>query len=215
MRNRTSENLREKKSPYPPGKFVLALTGGIATGKSFAASVLSELGAAIVDTDVLSRKVVLPGAPGLAKVRAAFGEKIIRPDGTLDRSMLASIIFASEARRQELNNILHPLIRKEMVKEIRKSAEKVAVIVIPLLFEAKIPIYYDRSWLVYCPESVQFERLKKRDNLTDEETWKRIRSQIPIDEKAKMCDVIIDSSGNFEDTIQKIAVEWEKVKPTS
>jgi dephospho-CoA kinase len=86
--------LKEKKSPYPPEKFILALTGGIATGKSFAANVLGELGAAIVDTDVLSRNVVLPGAPGIGKIRAAFGKEIIQSDGTLDRAKLGSIIFS-------------------------------------------------------------------------------------------------------------------------
>jgi dephospho-CoA kinase len=98
-----------------------------------------------------------------------------------------------------------------MVKEVEKSAGRVAVIVIPLLFEARVPIYYDEAWLVYCPESVQLERLITRDRFSEEEARKRIESQIPIDEKVKMCDVVIDSSGDFKNTRRQIEAEWEKL----
>lgn len=202
---------KNKKCKYPD-KFIIALTGGIATGKSLAANYLKEAGAQIVDTDILARKVVMPGSDGLKKIKEHWGDAVINDDGTLDRKALGKIIFSSKEDRECLNSILHPMIRREMDREIKKSDRNIIVLVIPLLYEAKIPIYYDESWLVYADEGTQRQRLMKRDNIDAGVAMKKIRSQINIEKKKEMADVIIDNSGKPEETRKQVEKLWRKLQ---
>lgn len=197
--------------PRPEDRLVIALTGGIATGKSFVARILEELGAQIVDTDVIARQVVAPGSYCLPKITEIWGDWVINEDGTLDRKAMASIIFSSPGDRKALSRILHPEIIKEMESQVARSEKRVVVVVIPLLYETEEPVDFNEAWLVYCPPEVQAQRLIQRDGLTREEAAKRIDSQLPIDVKVSLSHVVIDNSGSREETRANVVVEWEKL----
>jgi dephospho-CoA kinase len=193
-------------------KYIIALTGGIASGKTLVAETLKHLGAHVIDTDIIARQVVEPGSYVLDIIKKEWGEDILNNDGTLNRRKLAAIIFNSDEDREKLNNIMHPEIRKRMNIDIEKSKETFIVLVIPLLFEANVPLKYDEAWVVNNPESRQKELLMSRDNISADEAQARINSQMPIDEKTKIADVIIDNTGSIEETRNKTKEEWEKTK---
>ena len=193
-------------------KFIIALTGGIATGKSLAARHLEKLGAFVVDTDIIARQVVKPGTPALKEIRNQWGDDVINPDGTLNRQALGKIIFASDQAREKLNLITHPPIRREMKRQVSSAQSPVVVLVIPLLFETgKKATEYDEAWLVYCPERLQLERLMKRDGIDEETARRKVGSQIPIELKKEWCPVVIDNSKSQEQTLQQVEDEWKKL----
>ncbi|MCD4783619.1 MAG: dephospho-CoA kinase [Candidatus Eremiobacteraeota bacterium] len=196
---------------YPQDKYIIALTGGIATGKSYVSKILQTLGAGIVDTDRIARKVVEPGTPLLYEIREIWGDDLIKKDGTLDRSKLASIIFSSDKDREKLNNLMHPAIRKVMYADVKKLKQNLVFIIIPLLYEAKIPIKYDESWIVSCTPDQQMKRLMGRDKITRQQAQKRIDSQIPIDEKRNLCDIVIDNTGTPEMTFAHVFHQWQEL----
>jgi len=200
-----------KKIPrvYPRDKYIIALTGGIATGKTYVSEILHVLGGGIVDTDKIAREVVEPGSPLLDEIRRIWGNDLIKEDGTLDRTGLASIIFSSDKEREKLNNLMHPEIRKRMYARVKETKEKIVFIVIPLLYEAMTPIQYDESWTVYCTEAQQIERLTQRDNITKQDAQKKIDSQIPIDKKVELSDIVIDNSGTPEETLARVFYQWQ------
>jgi dephospho-CoA kinase len=202
----------ETERSLPTEKYIIALTGGIASGKTLVANALKELGANIIDTDIISREIVEPGSSVIEQIRQAWGDDMLNPDGTLNRLKMADLIFTSETEREKLNRIMHPEIRKKMLQDIEEIKGVVAVIVIPLLFEAEVPIYYDEAWVVYCSPVMQKERLIKRNDLSPEEAQKRINSQYPIDRKVEMADVVIDNSGTEESVKISAKKEWEKLR---
>jgi len=191
----------------------LGLTGGIACGKSTVANMLVRKGAALIDADLIAREVVEPGTPGLLQVAEAFGSEVILPNGGLDRKKLGSIIFGDEATRLKLNGILHPLIRAEMKKRMEAAAalspDKLVVVDVPLLFESRLASMFEAVMVVYVPESVQLERLMSRDGCTTAEAEARIRSQMPIEEKKRLADIVIDNSGTMMNTAAQIEAFWE------
>ncbi|MBQ7868436.1 MAG: dephospho-CoA kinase [Clostridia bacterium] len=170
---------------------IVGLTGGIACGKSTVAQMLQECGAFIVDADAISRSLTAPGGAGLAPVRQAFGDAVFAPDGTLDRAALAKIVFASDEKRAQLNAVLHPLIRQEMLDQTalgQKQGAKVVVLDVPLLFEAGMQDMADLTVCVYAPQQVQIDRMASRNGYTREEALSRILSQMPVDEKRRLSD---------------------------
>ena len=197
---------------YPKDKYIIALTGGIATGKSLVFGFLGELGAGMVDTDKIAREVVSPGSPVLKEIEKTWGACVINPDGSLNRNNLGSIIFSSEKDREKLNSIIHPAIRRVMYERVRQCSAKIVCIDIPLLFESKEPIPYSESWLVWCEKEQQLHRLMKRDGIDMEEALKKTGSQIDIDEKRKMVDVIVENTGNPDDTKIKVKQAWDELK---
>lgn len=202
---------RNNSRHYPQDKYIIALTGGIATGKTYISNILRTLGAGIVDTDRIARKVVDPGSPLLDEIRKIWGDDLIKKDGTLDRSKLAEIIFSSDKDREKLNNLMHPAIRKVMYADVKKIKQNLVFIIIPLLYEAKIPITYNESWLVYCSPGQQIKRLIGRDNITKQQAQKRLDAQIPIDEKKKLSDIIIDNTGTPEETFALVFYQWQEL----
>ncbi|KIY68118.1 CoaE-domain-containing protein [Cylindrobasidium torrendii FP15055 ss-10] len=181
--------------------FVIGLTGGIATGKSTVSSMLRDKGVSIVDADVIARKVVEPGSSGLRKIVNAFGNEILQPDGTLDRKKLGSVIFSDASKRQTLNGILHPAIRRQMLWEVVKfwlSGKPYCVLDVPLLIEGPLWKLVAKVAVVYCPEEVQLERLIQRDGSSREDASARLASQTPIEDKVKYADITIDNSGARE-----------------
>lgn len=186
---------------------VIGLTGGIATGKSTVSNYLLSLGIPVIDADLISREVVEPGQPGLLKLLQKFGPEILTQDGQLNRPALAQKLFHNEAVRQQVNQLLHPLIYDTMFERVaafQSQGEAVVFLDIPLLFETQTKNLFDDIWLVYVPETIQLERLMKRDQLSQEAAVARIASQLSIEEKRLLADVIIDNSGTIEVTLAQV-----------
>jgi dephospho-CoA kinase len=192
---------------------IIGLTGGIATGKSTVSQMFRERGAAIIDADMISRQVVEPGTEGLAQVVAHFGQQVLDEEGRLNRPVLASIIFRNEERREKLNSILHPLIRREMIERTNKilkdDPDKIVIWDVPLLYEGKkMTQFVEKIIVVYVPESIQLKRLMLRNSLTGSEARSRIQAQMSIEEKRKLADFIIDNSGSLSETERQVDRLW-------
>jgi dephospho-CoA kinase len=194
---------------------IIGLTGSIASGKSTVSNMLKEYGFPIVDADVVARQVVEPGSETLKKIAEAFGEEVLTENGELDRKKLGSIIFNDEEKRQLLNSIIHPAIRKEMLRqrdEYLEKGEKTVIMDIPLLFESKLQHFVDKILVVSVSEDVQLERLMKRNQLTEEEAKARIQSQLPLSVKEQGADAVINNNGSIEETrkqLEQILKDWD------
>lgn len=190
----------------------IGLTGGIATGKSTVSALLVSKGALLVDADVIAREVMLPGHPVLAAVAGHFGQAVLLADGTLDRKKLGDIVFRNPSQRQALNDITHPAIRREIREQMesleRDYPDRLVVVDIPLLFESGLEHMFERVMLVYAPRNIQQERLMERNQLNQDEASARIGSQMDIEEKKLKADIVIDNSGNAEQTRRQIDEFW-------
>ena len=198
----------------------VGLTGSIAVGKSFVASVFEELGCHVLDADQTAREVVLPGAPGLRAVVDAFGEEVLNPDGTLNRKQLGALVFADEAQRQRLNHILHPFIiarQDELLNEWEaKDPKGIGIVDAALMIESGGYKRFDKLIVVHCRPEVQLERLMLRDKLSLDEAQRRINSQMPQEEKQKFADYLIDTSDGFDLTREQVVRVYNKlVKPST
>lgn len=193
---------------------IIGLTGSIASGKSTVSNMLSEKGLPIVDADLIARQVVEPGTAVMQQIEETFGKDVIHPDGTLNREQLGAIIFDNAEKRDRLNNIMHPAIRAEMLRQKEayiKAGEKTVIMDIPLLFESNLQSYVEKIIVVAVTPPVQKERLMKRNGLTDEEATARISSQIPVAEKVEVADAVIDNDGTIEETRKQLLLlmkEW-------
>lgn len=180
----------------------VGLTGSIAVGKSFVVGVLAELGCYVLDADQTAREVVAPGTTGLKALIGTFGNDILREDGSLDRTRLGAIVFADEARRLELNSILHPFIIAAQDDQIRQwereTPDGIAVIDAALMIESGGYRRFDKLIVVHCLPEIQLERLVSRNGLSREEAQGRIAAQMSQGEKMKHADFLIDTSAGFE-----------------
>lgn len=194
---------------------VIGLTGGIATGKSTVSGMLAKLGAEIIDADKIARGVVEPGQRCLDMIAAKFGKSVLKSDGTLDRKKLGSIVFSDKRKLKLLNDITHPEIRKiieQRLKSIETNGKSDAVVVdAAVLIESGMDDMVDEVWLVYVDDDIQLERLKKRDNITDEEAAVRISSQMPFSQKMHHADCIIDNSKTIEHTKEQVEKLWSEL----
>ncbi|HSE23394.1 MAG TPA: dephospho-CoA kinase [Pyrinomonadaceae bacterium] len=182
----------------------IGLTGSIAVGKSFVASVFVDLGCHLVDADLTSREVVLPGSPGLKAVVEHFGAKILFDDGTLNRKALGAVIFADEQERLVLNSILHPFIIERQDQILNEWEDKdpdgICIVDAALMIESGGYRRFDKLVVVHCRPEVQLERLMLRDGLSRDEAQRKINSQMPQEEKQQYADYLIDTSDGFEPT---------------
>ena len=179
------------------------------------------MGAFRIDADKLARQVVAPGRPALAEIIRVFGSGLLKPDGTLDRSALARIVFSDAARLKELNEIVHPYIFAEQARQIESitsSSEdpgRLTIIVdAALLVEAGRHENYDLVLVVYCPERIQMRRLAVRDGFSKNQARQRIRMQMPLLEKISYADLVIDTSGRKADTKRHIEHIWKAIQLT-
>jgi len=184
---------------------LVGLTGGIATGKSTVAEVFRRLGGVIIDADVLAREVVVPGEPAYDDIVAAFGRGILRPDGLLDRQKLGAIVFAAPDAKKRLEAITHPRIRERFARTLAElEARDFAGLVIfdaPVMIESGNYTAMDRLVVVVTDAATQAQRLTARDALGAAAAEQRMRSQMPVAEKAKLADYVVDNSGDRETTI--------------
>ncbi len=195
---------------------IVALTGGIATGKSVVARMFMELGANVIDYDKLSRDVVRPHEPAWEDIVQWFGTDITLPDGSLDRVKLGSIVFADAARRKKLESFIHPRIlqrQQEILRDIeRRDPSAIVIVDVPLLFEVKLDTNFNHIILVYAPADVQLERMKLRDGFTTEEAQSRIAAQYPIDEKLGRSDFVVHNEGDLENARKQVAEIFQKLR---
>lgn len=193
---------------------VIGLTGSIATGKSTASAILRDLGAPVVDADRVAREVCAPGGATVREIGRQLGDAFVLPDGSLNRAQLARVVFGDAALRERLNAIVHPRVRRRMLQTLERLATegaRVAVMDIPLLIESGGAYRTDEVWLVYVPEALQIERLMGRNQLTRAEALTRIRAQMPIEEKRRHADVVLDNTGDLDSLRQQVAREWKRV----
>lgn len=191
----------------------IGLTGGIASGKSTVAAQLAELGAVVIDADVLAREVVAPGTPGLAAIVDRFGRGVLGLDGSLNRPGLGAIVFADPAARRDLEAIIHPAVRARAAElEAAAPAEAIVVHMIPLLVETGQQALFDAVWVVDCAPEDQIARMAARDGLTRADAEARITAQASREHRLAAADVVIDSSGSREHTAQQVLDAWAATK---
>lgn len=180
----------------------IALTGGIATGKTYVADRLRAAAVPIVDADVLAREVVALGTPALAAIRQRFGPDVIRRDGTMDRIRVGQIIFKDRRARQDLEAIIHPAVQKAIDKYFAALPKKIplAVADIPLLFETGREGQFSSVIVVACPRAMQLQRVMERNQLTKEDAERRLAAQWPIEKKIDKASHVIRTDGTFDET---------------
>lgn len=176
--------------------FVVGLTGGIGSGKTAVADAFAALGIEIVDTDALAHGLAAAGEPGFEAIRRMFGDSVVGPDGEIDRAALRSLVFANAAARAALEGLLHPLIRAEAVREMRRWRGAYGIVVVPLLLEREgIRSIVDRILVVDCPEQEQVRRVVERSALAPEEVRAIMAAQLDRKQRLAAADDIIDNSG--------------------
>lgn len=186
----------------------IALTGGIATGKSTVAAILRSKGFLVINADYLARLAVRPGSPGLAAIVDQFGDQFLAEDGTLDRKKLASCVFADQEKLKALESIIHPQVQHLLDEELVRSG----IAAVPSLWFYEIPLVFEKNrqneflqvWATYCPPEVQIKRLMARDGYTEQQAAAIIASQIPSQQKRDLATRWIDTSGSFERSEQQI-----------
>lgn len=184
--------------------FKVGLTGGIASGKSAVAAMFVELGAALIDTDVVAREVVEPGEPGLGAIRKLFGPGVIAESGELDRRALRSLVFADASKRRHLEDVLHPLIRERTRRELEAATGPYAIVAVPLLVETHFARFVDRVLVVDCPVELQLERLVARDRMPADEARAMIAAQTDREARLAAADDVIDNSGDLAATRRQV-----------
>lgn len=189
---------------------VIGLTGGIASGKSTVSNFLKQQGYPIVDADQVARDVVAPGSNGIRQIRQAFGTEIVDPDGHLNRQRLGEIVFQSASQMARLNHIVQPLIRTSILQQIEFLKRHGATLIfldIPLLFEQHYEGLCDEVMVVSVDAQRQRERLMRRNSYSKCEAMGRINSQMPLADKVKRADVVIDNNGDVNQTYRQVK-EW-------
>jgi dephospho-CoA kinase len=193
----------------------IGLTGGTGAGKSTVAGRLAELGALVVDADVLAREVVAPGSPGLAEVAAEFGDGVLTADGALDRAALAGLVFADPGRRQALERITHPRIAARTAELLADApADAVVVHDVPLLVEKRMGPGYHLVVVVDAPEDVRVGRLVASRGMTEDDARARVRAQATDDERRAAADVWLDNSGEPGAVLEAVDALWrQRIRP--
>ncbi len=194
----------------------VGLTGGIGSGKSEVSRLLAAHGAVVIDADVLAREVVEPGTPGLAAVVEAFGEQVLRPDGSLDREALGRVVFADPAQRARLNAIVHPLVGAATAERFAaaEAADPDAVVVhdVPLLVEVGMHRAYDAVVVVAAEPQTQLRRLVELRGMAEEDAGARIAAQAPLEDKLAVATHVIRNDGSLDELAEQVDRLWEELQ---
>jgi len=197
-------------------RLLLGVTGGIASGKSTVVNMLKDLGAPVVDFDLIARKVVEPGQPALRDIVEYFGKQVLQEDGTLDRKKVGAIVFRDMERRKKLESFVHPRMREVVAQEVNEHAAKdpnaIIQVDVPLMIELNLQHRFHKLLVVYVSPEVQIERLAKRDGISKEEAANLLKSQLPIDEKLGYADYVIHNDQSIEETRKQVENLWHELK---
>jgi len=197
-------------------RILLGVTGGIASGKTVVSEILEELGAPLIDLDIIARQVVEPGTVALENIIDYFGKQVLHEDKSLDRKKLSNIIFEDMEKRTKLESFTHPPIFEEFLKQVDEIAKKTSGVIIqvsiPLLFEENLQFMFDKIVVVYISRELQVERLALRDGISRANASNMLNSQLPIDEKVGYADFVINNENSIEETRRQVEEMWQELK---
>jgi dephospho-CoA kinase len=196
-----------------PGKYVIGLTGNIATGKSVVRRMLEHLGAYTIDADALSHRVVSKGAPGYKPALETFGRWLLDKEEQIDRNKLARLVFADPEALKQLEAIVHPYVRQAIDILIRRSSQRVIVIEAIKLLEGGLSAQCDAVWVSDAPQEIQIERLMRKRGLSREDALQRVRAQSAQKDKVAAADVVITNTGSYEDLWKQVSETWKVIAP--
>jgi dephospho-CoA kinase len=195
------------------GKYVIGLTGNIATGKSVVRRMLEHLGAYTIDADALSHRAIAKGAPGYQPVIDRFGKWLVGRDGQIDRSRLGTLVFNDSEALIQLEEIIHPLVSQATDMLIQRATQPVIVVEAIKLLEGNLREVCDGIWVTHAPEDVQVERLVRKRGLTRGKALERIRAQSAQSDKIAAAGVVIKNTGSYEDLWKQVSSAWKKISP--
>jgi dephospho-CoA kinase len=194
----------------------VGLTGGIASGKSTVGRMLGELGCRVIDSDRITRQLFEAGSPVNAAVAEAFGPRVVASDGSIDRKILGELVFENTELRQKLNSIVHPAINQRQSEFLAQAAAEdshaIGIVEAALIVEVGTYKNYDKVIVVTCSPKIQRERLRERSGLTPQQIETRIASQMPLEEKIKVADFVIDNSGDIGKTRQQVEEVYRQLR---
>ena len=197
-----------------PGKFIIGLTGNIGTGKTVVRRMLEHLGAYTIDADALSHRAMAKDAPGYQPVLETFGKWILDENGEINRKKLGDIVFRDPAALDNLEEVIHPLVRKAVNVLVKRASQPVVVIEAIKLLEGDLRSICDSIWVTYAPQVVQIERLTRKRNISREEALQRINAQAPQSDKVAVANVVIRNIGSYDDLWNQVSHAWKKNVPT-
>jgi dephospho-CoA kinase len=195
----------------PPEKYIIGLTGNIATGKSVVRRMLEHLGAYSIDADSLGHRAISKGAPGYQPVVNLFGKWILGADGEIDRAKLAELVFRDPQAMEQLEDIVHPLVGQAVDIFIRRASQKVIVIEAIKLLESSLKTSCNTIWVTYAPENIQVERLVRKRSMTRDQALERIHAQSHQSEKIAAAGVVIRNSGSYDDLWKQVSEAWKQI----
>ena len=196
-----------------PGKFVIGLTGNIATGKSVVRRMLEHLGAYTIDADSLTHRSYAKGAPGYQQVLDKFGKWLLNREGEIDRQKLGNLVFGDPEALRQLEEIVHPLVRQATEMLIKRASQPVVVIEAIKLLEGDLKKSCDSIWVTNAPEVIQVERLMRKRGFTREQAQERIHAQSPQSQKVNMANMVITNTGSYDDLWKQVNEAWKQVVP--
>lgn len=197
-----------------PGKYVIGLTGNIATGKSVVRRMLEHLGAYTIDADALSHRVISKGAPGYQPVLDTFGRWLLDPDGQINRSKLGRVVFADPEALAQLERIVHPYVSQAIDILVKRSSQKVIVIEAIKLLESNLRAHCDTLWVTDAPQEVQVERLMRKRGMSREDALQRVYSQAAQKEKLAAANTVITNTGSYNDLWKQVSEAWSRALPS-
>jgi dephospho-CoA kinase len=198
-----------------PGKYIIGLTGNIATGKSVVRRMLEHLGAYTIDADALAHRAIAKDAPGYKPVIETFGKWILDSNGQINRSKLGGLVFRDPEALIKLENIVHPLVEQAIDILVQRSSQRVVVIEAIKLLESQLRTACDGIWVTYAPEDIQIERLMRKRKFSRDEAETRIHSQGAQSEKIERASTVIRNTGSYDDLWKQVTTAWKQVSPTT
>ena len=198
-----------------PGKYVIGLTGNIATGKSVVRRMLEQLGAYTIDADMLAHRAIAKGAPGYQAVVDTFGRWILDANGEINRERLGRVVFSDPEALKKLEAIVHPLVFQAIDVMVRRASQPIVVIEAIKLLETELRFACDAIWVIHAPTDVQLERLMQKRQMSREEALQRIQAQSPQQEKIAQAHVAIENRGSYEELWKEVSRHWQAIPAPS
>ena len=210
------ESLAKKVEEFLQGednRLLIGVTGGIASGKTTVTNMLKKLGAPLIDYDIIARQVVEPDMPAWTDIVDYFGRQILNQDRTIDRKALARIVFQDTLKRKKLESFTHPRIHHQFVAQLKKIAKEhpgaIIQVSIPLMIEQTLQHMFHYILVVYVPQEKQIERLMVRDGISEDDSRRILKAQLPIDEKLGYADFVINNAGSIEESKRQVEELWQ------